>query len=151
MISEKDIENIRTSWDFIMADGLNNMLQFYAHLFEIAPETRVYFRDDMTKLSEKLSYTINILVSNIDRFDSLKPTLEELGRTHNNLNIQPSDYIQVKLALLHTVKAVMGPVFHEDIGKSWDKVLTAVSSIMINAPKKKEENKIGGLLKKLFG
>lgn len=150
MITEKDIEHINDTWEHIMHDELQNMLKFYNRLFEIAPEVRIYFPDDMSKLAEKLSYTLNLLVTNLHDFENLKPALEDLGRKHREMGVLSNHYTYVVNSLLYTVKEVMDVYYHEDMGKAWKKVLVAVSTIMINAPEKKE-NKFSAILKKLFG
>ncbi len=150
MISEKDIDNIRNSWEFIMEDELRNMLKFYTRLFEIAPEVRIYFPDDMSKLAEKLGYVLKLLVSNLENFDNLKPKLVELGTFHYEQGIEKYHYKYVIQALGFTIKEAMGYEYTEEIGNSWKKVLIAVSSIMISAPEKREKG-FKSLLKKLFG
>lgn len=150
MLTDQDLENIRDSWQYVVQDELQNMLKFYTRLFEIAPEVRMYFPDDMTKLAEKLSYTLNILVSNLEDFESLKPTLENLGRKHRQFGVESYHYKYVVDALLYTVKQIMDVHYRKEIGISWKKALVAVSTVMINAPKEKA-NRYTSFLKRIFG
>lgn len=148
-MTQKDIDNITRSWSLIVNDELANMLKFYNRLFEIAPQVRVYFPDDMSRLAEKLGFTLNLLVTNLGDFDKLRPTLEELGRFHRDLGVQNSHYRYVIKALLFTIKDAMDVFYSDEIGQSWKRALIAVSTIMIEGSRKKEKKV--GLFAKLFG
>ncbi len=149
MLTQNDIDNITKSWALIVNDQLANMLKFYNRLFEIAPQLRVYFPDDMGRLAEKLGFTLNLLVTNLVDFDKLRPTLEELGRFHRDLGVQNSHYRYVIKALLYTIKNAMDIYYSEEIGQSWKRALIAVSTIMIEGSKKKDKSV--GFFARLFG
>jgi nitric oxide dioxygenase len=142
------INNIQYSWDQI-ALVPNAMLSFYDRLFEIAPEVRTMFPEDLTKQSEKLAYTIGFVVSNLHRLPEIKSSIEDLGRKHSKLKVKPEHYTYVKTALLETIERAMKDNYNEDIGNAWDDALTYVATVMINAPEKRE-NGFKKLLSKIF-
>lgn len=148
-MNEQQIELINNSWDIVMQHP-SPMLAFYDRLFEIAPNTKHYFPDDITKQSEKLAYTVGFVVSNLERFDEIKGSIEDLGRFHNKLKIQPEHYMAVKTALIDTIESVMGDKYSKETGDAWDVALTAIATIMINAPEKREP-RFKKLLSKIFG
>lgn len=148
-MSDTLVQDIRTSWEVMATSGMENMMMFYDKLFEIAPQVRPMFPEDLTKQSEKLAYTITYVVSNIDRLEEIKESIEDLGRIHNKLEIPADYYPPVKEALIWTIQQKMGGEYSDSIGKSWDTALDMLANIMINAPEKRE-NRLKKLLNKLF-
>ncbi len=148
-MNENQIKLINTSWDTVMQYP-DAMLSFYDRLFEIAPQAKHYFPDDLTKQSEKLAYTIGFVVGNLERLDEIKGAIEDLGRFHNKLKIKPEYYLSVKTALIETIEHVMKDEYKKEMGDAWDVALTTVATIMINAPEKREP-RIKKLLSKIFG
>ncbi len=148
-MTEAMIKDIRSSWEYVADENGENMMVFYDKLFKEAPQARKLFPDDMSKQSEKLAYTVGFVVSNIDRIEEIKGSIEDLGRFHNKLKIDPGYYPVVRDCLIDTIKDKMGEDYKEDIGKSWKVALDFVSDVMINAPEKRE-NRLKTLLAKLF-
>ncbi|WP_258103252.1 globin domain-containing protein [Marinoscillum sp. MHG1-6] len=149
-MNETMIANIRSSWEIMVEDGLENMMMFYDKLFQIAPQVRPMFPEDLSKQSEKLAYTITFVVTNIDRIEEIKGSIEDLGRIHNKLDISADYYPPVKEALIWTIEQKMADKYKAEIGEAWNAALDFLASVMINAPAKRE-NKLKTLLNKLFG
>ncbi len=144
------IRDIRYSWEYMSENGPQKMLVFYDKLFNKAPEARKLFPKDLSRQSEKLAYTVGFVVANIDRIESIKESIEDLGRIHNKLNIDPAYYVPVTETLVETIKEQMGDKYKPGIGESWMTALTTLSEIMINAPKHKRGS-FRSLVDKLLG
>jgi hemoglobin-like flavoprotein len=143
------INLIRYSWERILRHP-DAMMAFYDKLFQMAPETRRLFQSDIAKQSEKLAYTIAFVVENLDRIDTIKESVEDLGRVHNRMNIQAHHYELVTRALVETIKDVMGADYTEEIGNAWTAALKALAGIMMNAPAERKVSRFKKLLQKLF-
>ncbi len=140
LLTQEQKSLIAKSWDYLV-DPVQNMLVFYKRLFDEYPETKVHFaRVDMTKMSQKLADTIHTLVAHVDNPENLRTVLEQLGRSHRNLGIEPPEYVFVKDALLHTLKDALGPLYTEAIGQAWDTYISFAAAIMINAPQTSATN-----------
>ena len=148
-MNESDIANIKNSWKYIVDDGLDHMMNFYTKLFVKAPDARIYFNGDMTAQAEKLAYTVSFVVTNIDRLDTIKESVEDLGRMHNKLNIAERYYPLVRDSLIETIQDAMGARYKPEIGASWFTALNTLAEMMLNAPEKKS-NKFKSLLNKIF-
>jgi hemoglobin-like flavoprotein len=148
-MDQQSINLIRGSWEKLSVEP-NKMMEFYDNLFEIAPDTRKLFPDDVSKQSEKLAYTITFLVSNLERIEEIKESIEDLGRIHNKLNIKPEYYGFVVQALLKTMKDTLQEQYNLETEEAWKAALTYVAEVMINAPEKRE-NRLKRLINKLFG
>lgn len=144
------IQDVRSSWEYMIDDGPQKMLKFYDRLFDKAPHARSLFPKDLTRQSEKLAYTVGFVVANIDRIDSIRESIEDLGRVHNKLKIKPEYYPLVAETLIEVIQDQMGNRYQPKIGESWKKALTAIAEIMINAPAKRK-NRIRKLIGVLLG
>lgn len=147
-MTTEQIEAITTSWEEVSKDP-NLITKFYGKLFEIAPQTKQYFPEDLTKQSEKLAYTLGFVVGNLDRLEEIENAVEELGRTHRKLKIKSEEYGYVKEALLTTIDdSIDGD--NSVALKAWDEALTYIAGLMINAPEERKPAK-KSLFGKLFG
>lgn len=147
-MTSDQINAITTSWEKVSQDP-NLIKNFYGELFEIAPQTKRYFPDDLTKQSEKLAYTLGFVVGNLDRLDDIKDSVEELGRTHRKLKIKNEEYGFVKEALLITIDEAIDGDNTATI-EAWDGALSHIAAVMINAPEVRKVQK-KSLFKRLFG
>jgi len=147
-MNEEAINLIRNSW-LEVATYPNAILKFYDKLFEISPDSKRFFPEDLSRQSEKLAYTIGFAVENLERLDEIQESIEDLGRMHNELDIAAEYYVHVKDALIFTIKEALADSYHDEIGEAWDVALTHIATVMINAPEKKKEKR-KNLLQKLF-
>lgn len=146
-MTNSQIQAITNSWDQVSRDP-NLIKTFYGKLFEIAPQTKHYFPNDLTKQSEKLAYTLGFVVGNLDRLEDIKESVEELGRTHRKLKIKDEEYGYVKEALLITIDEAIDGDNTEAI-EAWDTALTYIAGLMINAPEIRKPAK-RSLFQRLF-
>ena len=79
---------------------------FYGRLFELQPEYKAMFKNDMTEQGKKLMKTINIAVEALDNLESLIPTLKQMGADHVAYGVQNRDYNVVGASLLWTLEKV---------------------------------------------
>lgn len=148
-MNQNQILLIKQSWASLSQDS-EIVTRFYNRLFETTPVTRSYFPNDMSKQSEKLAYTLGIVVANLDRFDEIKESIAELGRAHQRMRIKPEYYIAVKDALTWTIGQSLNEKSDSPVVNAWDTALLAIAQIMINAPEKRQPRLVS-LVKKLFG
>ena len=55
---------------------------FYGRLFEIAPQVRAMFPDDMTEQRKKLMATLAIVVNGLTNLDTILPAASALAKRH---------------------------------------------------------------------
>lgn len=150
LLNEEQVRLINWSWEALSSKP-KSMIRFYDHLFDISPETRHFFPDDITKQSEKIGYSIGFIVDNLSKLHDIKDEIEALGRFHNKLHIEPNNYINVKVAFIKTIQEYLGESYHDEIGKAWDLALSYVSDLMItSSPKKKKKRFIKIISRRFF-
>lgn len=133
------INSITSSWEKISQDP-KLIENFYGKLFEIAPQSKRHFPNDLTKQSEKLAYTLGFVVGNLVRLDEIRDAVEELGRTHRKLKIKDEEYESVKEALLITIDEAIDGDNTLTI-EAWDIALSSIIELMINAPDRRSHRK----------
>lgn len=148
-MEQLQVSLIRYSWERILRKP-DGMLGFYEKLFEAAPETRRMFGTDISKQSEKLAYTISFVVENLERLDEIKGSIEDLGRIHNRLNVQPAHYALVTKVLVDTIADALAEDYSEDIGHAWTAALKHIAEVMLSAPEERKASPIKRLFDKLF-
>ncbi|MEO9485603.1 MAG: globin domain-containing protein [Ekhidna sp.] len=147
-MTSKQIDLIIKSWERISHEP-QLIQKFYDKLFEIAPETRVYFQGDIAKQSEKFAYTLGFVAGNIERMDKIKKDIEELGRIHSKLLIKEEEYSYLKEALLITIDEALDGGDNTETIQAWDHVLTYISDLMINVSRG-DKNKKKTFFSKIF-
>jgi hemoglobin-like flavoprotein len=133
---------IRDTWRLVepIADTAAEL--FYRRLFEIKPEYRALFPDDMTAQRRKLVSMLRFIVKSLDWPDSAwRENVDEdsdlflvvlaLGRRHTDLYKVPDEaYASVGEALLWTLDYALGRKFDEQARSVWTLVYQLLSSTM---------------------
>lgn len=148
-MNKKQIRLIQDSWT-VAVTVPNAMGLFYNRLFEIKPEVRSLFPDDLAKQEEKLAYMLGYVVQNLDRLEEITGSIQDLGNSHAKANVKPEYYPPVGEALVWTIQQALGDDYKDEVGEAWGVAYGYLSDKMINAPTKREK-RIGNLISKLFG
>jgi len=67
------------------------------------------FRGDTTEQGKKLMSAMLVLNASLDRFTTLRPTLQHMGKRHAEYGVRPQHYHTVAAALLQTLQEFFGP------------------------------------------
>jgi hemoglobin-like flavoprotein len=110
---------------------------FYGRLFEIAPEVRAMFPDDMTDQKKKLMTMLGVAVGALTRLDQLLPAVKALGQRHAAYNVRAEHFAPVGAALLWTLEQGLGDEFTPEVKEAWTAIYAVLSSLMINAIEQK--------------
>src|SRR5262245_27832463 len=75
---------------------------FYGRLFEIAPQVKPLFPEDLTEQRKKLMATLVTVVGNLHNLDVVLPSASALAKRHIGYGVTPDHYTMVGEALLWT-------------------------------------------------
>lgn len=109
---------------------------FYDRLFEIAPEVRGLFPEDMTEQKKKLMQMLAIAVNGLTKLDEILPAVQDLGRRHNGYDVTPAHYDKVGEALIFTLDKGLGEAFTPEVKDAWVETYGALAGVMIDAQEK---------------
>ena len=104
---------------------------FYDRLFEIAPQVRAMFPDDMTEQRKKLMATLAIVVQGLNNLDTILPAASALAKRHVSYGAEAAHYPVVGQALLWTLEQGLGPSWTPDVAAAWTGAYTTLSEFMI--------------------
>jgi nitric oxide dioxygenase len=127
------IERVRTSWSLAAAIPGRTAQIFYANLFRMDPSTKPLFAGDLDRQGRKLTQTLTFIVDNIEDPGKLHPAAIDLARRHVDYGVTRDQYASVGLALIETLRQVLGPAFSDDDAEAWSTIYNDLASIMVAA------------------
>lgn len=106
---------------------------FYARLFEIAPEVKPYFKNDMIQQGAKLMSTLGVVVNGLRDLDRIVPVARQLAVKHVDYGVKAEDYQPVGAALIYTLGQGLQDDFTPELQEAWTQAYTTLSDVMIDA------------------
>lgn len=131
MLTTKQIELARDSYESVAKRSGAFADEFYKRLFGIQPALRLLFPDDMKEQKEKLMEMLGAAVLLLDQPERLTPILEESGRRHLLYGVRERDYEAVGTALLETLRETAGENYDPETAMAWRSVYELISETMI--------------------
>jgi NAD(P)H-flavin reductase/hemoglobin-like flavoprotein len=128
-----DPKLIRDSFALVSAYGGDVVEYFYAHLFAQHPELRPMFPIGMAEQRDRLLKALALVVTNIDNFDELIPTLRQLGQDHRKFDVKPDHYDAVGASLLATLELFAGEAWTPRVAASWAAAYGLAAQTMVEA------------------
>ncbi len=130
MFDQATIELLRTSIALLPHDAPNSTEIFYQRLFEIAPELRKMFPEDLSQQARKLLDTLVWVVRYLERPEELLRALHALGERHAGYNVKVDHYASVGSALLWMFQYCLGDEFTDDMEEAWINAYAFISAEM---------------------
>lgn len=132
-LTDEEIERIRRSFDQIWSVSQQVTDQFYARLFETAPELRPLFRADMAEQKKKFISTLAVIVGSLNEVEIVLPMVDSLGRNHAGYGVVSAVYPVVGEALFWGMARGLNDHWTPEVAAAWSKAYAALSSRMIEA------------------
>ncbi|CCD86578.1 putative nitric oxide dioxygenase (NOD); flavohemoprotein [Bradyrhizobium sp. ORS 285] len=105
---------------------------FYDRLFEVAPQVRAMFPDDLTEQRKKLMATLTVVVNGLSDLPAILPAASALAKRHVNYGAKPEHYPVVGAALLWTLEKGLGEAWTPDVADAWTAAYGTLSGFMIS-------------------
>jgi len=106
---------------------------FYGRLFEIAPDVRSMFPEDMKEQKVKLMSMLGTAVTNLHKLDDILPAVKALGERHKGYGVTAAHYAPVGAALLWTLEKGLGADFTPEVKAAWAETYAALAGVMTAA------------------
>ena len=132
-ITPDEASLLKQSWRAIEEDAVGIGDLFYRKLFELAPQLRRHFPQEVAAQREKLMATLGHAVAYLDQMDALEDDVRALGRRHVSYGASEVDYSVVGDALMWTLERGLGEAWSDEVESAWEKTFTALSQVMIRA------------------
>lgn len=132
MTPEK-IELVQTSFKKVVPIAATAADLFYDRLFEIAPEVRPMFPQDLKEQKAKLMGMLGTAVGNLHQLETILPAVKELGQRHKGYGVTAAHYAPVGAALLWTLEKGLGADFTPEVEAAWTETYTTLAGVMTAA------------------
>jgi hemoglobin-like flavoprotein len=88
---------------------------FYDRLFEIAPDVRRMFPNDLAEQKKKLMAMLGTAVAGLSKPDALLPAVRALGARHGGYGVTAEHFAPVGAALIWTLEKGLGEAFTPEV------------------------------------
>ena len=105
---------------------------FYDRLFEVAPQVKAMFPEDMTEQRKKLMATLAVVVNGLSNLESILPAASALATRHVAYGAKADHYPAVGSALLWTLEKGLGEGWTADVAAAWTAAYGTLSGYMIS-------------------
>jgi hemoglobin-like flavoprotein len=131
--TDDQIGRIRDSFDAIWPVHREIAEAFYARFFELVPDARRMFPDELEGQQRKLMDTIAALVGALDSPEMFQSIGSPIGRWHAQLGVTSSHLAAFGEALLWTLERHFASAFTPELRQAWAALYEAVQSDMMQA------------------
>ena len=118
-------------------------LAFYRRVFELAPQVRPLFKNDIESQSAKLMEMIGLAVSLTDRPAAMEGELRELGARHVDYGTMDAHYPVVGAALLDMLAAILGDDFTPATKAAWTEFYGFITEKMLEGAAAARIDRVG--------
>ena len=132
-MTPNQIKLVQTSFAQVAPIAATAADLFYSRLFEIAPQVRAMFPDDLSEQKKKLMAMLGTAVAGLSRLETLMPAVQALGRRHAGYGVKAQHYASVGSALLWTLEKGLGEAFTPEVKDAWATTYIVLSTTMMNA------------------
>eukprot|EP00581_Thalassiosira_minuscula_P013049 CAMPEP_0183726436 /NCGR_PEP_ID=MMETSP0737-20130205/23178_1 /TAXON_ID=385413 /ORGANISM="Thalassiosira miniscula, Strain CCMP1093" /LENGTH=145 /DNA_ID=CAMNT_0025957771 /DNA_START=64 /DNA_END=501 /DNA_ORIENTATION=- len=142
-LTPEQLTLVQSSWQKVVPIADTAADLFYNKLFELDPELRPLFPEDMADQKSKLMKMIGLAVDGLTNLDELVPKVQDLGRRHASyFKVTPPMYDTVGAALLDTLEKGLGDSWDEAHKEAWALVYGVLSKTMIDAGSNEEKKEV---------
>jgi len=135
MLTEKQIDLIQDSFGMVLPISEDAARLFYGRLFEIAPEVKSLFKNDMDVQGRKLMEMLSYLTGSLGALDEIIPAIQGLAKRHVAYGVKEEYYPSVGEALIWTLEKGLGDAFTQETKEAWIILYGILTNTMIDATK----------------
>lgn len=132
-MTDEDIAMVRESFAHLHRHRDATTKLFYDRLFEIAPDVRRLFKDELTAQRHKLIEFLAVAMATLRDPAGLSLLLRKLGRMHSGLGVEERHFDDLRGALFWTLKTSLGTAFTPSLDRAWASLYEIMSREMIAA------------------
>jgi len=144
------IEIVQNSFAKVVPAADEAGMLFYRRLFEIAPDTRMLFADNISEQSDKLMSMLKTVIGDLHQIDKVLPSAQALGRHHVKYGVKDKHYDQVGEALIWAIGQKLYDDFTPEVKEAWGAAYGTLADVMKEAGAATEPEK-KGIFARLFG
>jgi hemoglobin-like flavoprotein len=121
---------VRDSFESLREYAEPLSLLFYGKLFEIDPDARKLFHNDLALQGRKLMDMLTSVVESLDDLHPMRARLAKLGHQHAEYGVRSTQYDTVTQALLWSIGQALGPGFDAPTREAWRLAIETICAAM---------------------
>jgi len=133
VIDSEQVDLVRDSFVQILLDADAAARLFYDRLFDLAPDTRSLFHNDMAEQGRHLIGALAKIVTGLSSLDVMLPGLCKLAERHADYGVEDRHYLVAGDALVHMVTVHGGADIDSVTIQAWKTAYTMIAGAMIAA------------------
>ncbi len=138
-MNNEQVQRIRGSFDALTHRVPELVDRFHTRLLAQQPTLRAMFPRDLASHKQDFAAGLRLIVKNIDRLDTLAPTLMDIGARQSRLGITPGHYGMAREILVSTLREMAGPTWSEELSQDWTEALSmAISTMVLGASRSRQ-------------
>lgn len=127
------IATVRSSFDMVSPQSGEACRIFYEELFNLAPDLKALFPDNMTRQKQKFIQMLSIVVNNLDNISRISEYIEDLGRRHVGYEVEDEYYDIVEEAFLSMLERLLGDDMRPEVRDAWASAYDMIARMMKEA------------------
>jgi methyl-accepting chemotaxis protein len=133
LLTEAEIGLVQDTFTMVEPIADDAAAMFYGRLFEIDPDLRGLFKDDLAAQRKALMATLKVAVNGLKNLPAIVPAVKQLGVRHAGYGVQTKDYDSVGAALLWTLEEGLGEAFTDEVKAAWTTVYGLLAKTIMEA------------------
>lgn len=117
MLTTAQIELVQKAWGRVSASNKSYVKDVYDELLGNSPELACIFPNHPALPIDKLTDTLNTLVTSLEQLDALAFIIKDLGRRHLRFNVKPEHFTLLEKAMTSVLARRLGSQFTPELGK----------------------------------
>jgi len=135
IMTPEQVDLVTRSFDAIWPIRRKISHLFYSRFFELAPDARRLFPNDMDRQHIKLMDTIAAIVGALDQRALFQSIITHTGRQHARFGVNQSHFVAFGDAMVWCLEQQFGSAFTPELRAAWIALYDAVQSEMVRAGK----------------
>jgi hemoglobin-like flavoprotein len=132
-MTPEQVKLIKTSFDAMWPLSGDIAELCYSRFFELAPEAKSLFKNDMALQRAKLMDMIAALVGSLDQHGLFQSIITNSGRHHARFGVRSSQYDALGEALMWSLERKLGTSLTPELSASWRALYATVQAEMQRA------------------
>jgi nitric oxide dioxygenase len=131
-VTPKQVALVQDSFAKVAPTSEATAVLFYDRLFDIAPQMRAMFPDDMFEQRRKLMTMLAGLVKGLGNLEQALPGVSALAKRHLSYGAKAEHYPVVGVALLWALEKGLGDGWTLEVADAWGTAYGTLSGYMIS-------------------
>ena len=139
-LNEQQLCWIRTSYDAVRAHADDLAQTFATTLLLHVPQIRPMFPEDASEQRRYVRAALELMVSRADNLETIRGSLDEMGRRHLEHGVTPEQYPAMCDVMLASLRSVATSMWNDDLEEAWTALLHTVAGMMLEGAERGSAN-----------